>query len=32
MTSSNAAELTLFLDRQKLYGAEAAIRWLLQRQ
>lgn len=31
MTSGNAAELTLFLDRQKLYGEEAAIRWLLER-
>lgn len=31
MNSGNAAELTLFLDRQKLYGEEAAIRWLLER-
>ena len=31
MTSGSANELTLFLDRQKIYGEEAAIRWLLQR-
>lgn len=31
MRQGSAAELTLFLDRQKLYGEEAAIRWLLER-
>lgn len=31
MRQGSATELTLFLDRQKLYGEEAAIRWLLQR-
>lgn len=31
MRQGSAVELTLFLDRQKLYGEEAAIRWLLER-
>jgi hypothetical protein len=31
MRQGSAAEITLFVDRLKLYGEEAAIRWLLQR-
>jgi hypothetical protein len=31
MQQGSPADLSLFLDRQKLYGEEAAIRWWIDR-
>jgi hypothetical protein len=32
MEGNDTAEITLYLDRLKLYGEAAAIQWLMQRQ